>query len=146
MTRRRLSRRHVQRIGAPVLAGIGLVALATVVVGVAVEPQTGTCNRNTAQSASVAFSVAAVEDLRQVVPGFLDAPELDGIKGLEVVIFEGPRNSVPIYLGLRADGARPPSFDRVVCVVTPVGEEHYYYDVDLSTANLDGLEVVRRDP
>lgn len=79
-------------------------------------------------------------------PASWTPPELDGIKGLEVVIFEGPRNSVPIYLGLRADGARPPSFDRVVCVVTPVGEEHYYYDVDLSTANLDGLEVVRRDP
>lgn len=134
------------RRASPMLLGVlAAMALASAALGLIAEPTRGTCNRNVSEAASMQFRVADVRELREVLPKLLLTPELEGIDGLEVVIFQGTHRAVPVYGGLRTELAEQGAFDRVVCVVTPKGEENYYSGVDLSGLDLTGITVDRQD-
>jgi len=115
--------------------------------GMAIEAERGTCNRNTAGSASVQFQLPTGASLRQHIPTFGIAPELDAITDpVTVVVFEGPHTAVPVFPAFKPRDGSDLVFDNVVCVVAPDGEEHSYFDVDLTTLSLDGLNVDRQAP
>jgi hypothetical protein len=138
-------RQYVVLLGALViLAG---VAAAAVTAEVATP---GACNRNVANAPSILFTVANGSALWDHLPRLGTSPELTVIdEPITVVLFEGPHQAVPLFPPLQAgniESAPPFVFNDVVCVVTPSGEEFYYYDVDRTGLNLDGLQVDRLSP
>lgn len=151
MTRRRWGRSLPRRAAVVGILAGGLALAAGAVIAADLAPgDPGTCNRGTAGAASVAFELADGPDLWNRIPNMGRAPELESVQGqITVVVFEGPHRSVPIVGQLQPRGqavAEAPSFNNVVCVVSPSGEEAYYVDVNLSGLNLSGLAVDRRDP
>ena len=89
--------------------------------------------------------MSTVAELRQRIPLFGLAPELDTAKGpFSLVVFEGSHEAVPIYPALLGNGDMAiPDPVQVVCVIEPNGTENYYSDVDLAGLNLEGLSVDR---
>ena len=113
------------------------------------DPWPDACNRNTAEAASIQFSVPDGPAVHKHVPGLGISPELDIVaEPVEVVVFSGPHHAVPIFPALQqGDNAGvKPVFENVVCVLTPSGEEMFYANVDLADLRLDGLTVNRRGP
>jgi hypothetical protein len=128
-----------RRVARPkwLLALIGTIALGiatALAVAAAPAPAFGpsNCGRNQAGSPVLAeFDIPAGAAIRQHIPGFGIAPELDAMAGpLRVVVFAGPHNGVPRFHML---GPVPPEpLNNVVCVVTETGDEWYYYDIDFT--------------
>lgn len=125
-------------------AAFGFAGMA-VASGIVTEPQRGTCNRNVAGAASVQFALPNGASLREHIPTFGIAPELDAMTdAVTVVVFEGPHRAVPVFPAFKPQNGSDPVFDNVVCVVSPDGEENYYFDIDLTSLNLNGLNVDRQ--
>ena len=93
------------------------------------------CSRSRASASSVSFVVADGQAVRDHIPNFGLAPELDGLAGpLTVVILEGSHNAVQLFPPLLEgeQDASSAALDHVVCVLTADGVENYYPEVDLS--------------
>lgn len=148
--------RTMTPIGRGSRAGLGtfLMGAATVGFGIAaataVTPNMdgpGVCNRNTAGAPSMQFELTDASELHARIPRLGLTPELDAVSGpVEVVVFNGPHRSVPVFGGLDpTGGAVRPALDNVVCVVDAHGTPNYYFDVDTAGMSLDGVPIDRRD-
>lgn len=147
-------KRHVLRPGMLRTSGAalglvaGLLALTGIAVAVDSDDVRGACHRESAGSASLAFTLPNGPALWERIPRAGRASELEAVnQPITVVVFEGPHAAVPIFGGLQPGAAQQvsPVLDNVVCVVAD-GIENSYVDVDTTGMTLDGLSIDRVEP
>jgi len=129
------------------IMGLVLGGAAASMAAVAGESGAGICGRNVAKAASVQFTVPNGPAVLERIPRLGLSPELDSITDpVTVVVFEGPHHAVPVLVPLQEGDVtvEPFTFNDVICVAVPGGEEMYYYDVDRTGLDLSGLSVDRR--
>lgn len=130
---RQASRHHRQWVAPSAIIAFALGAV-LVLGNAAAEDRPDTCFRNEAGAKVIAeFQISDGAAIREHIPLFGKAPELDGMAGpLTVLVFQGEHVAVPLLPQLQATDAPPPAFRDVVCVVTATGDEWYYFDVNVA--------------
>lgn len=149
----RRTQRTVRRYRPALVMVTALLVTVSAAVAVSAAPteeqltEPGVCNRNTALASSLQFTVPSGAAVWAHIPLLGITPELEAINDpVTVVVFEGPHHAVPVFPALREGNysIAPTALEDVVCVLAPTGEEMYYYGVDTSVLNLEGVTVDRK--